>query len=469
MRLVIWIALVGVSSCTKDVVRPIDIGTACQRNADCQGNLCLPIAAGQTVCTANCTSTAECPHGWTCEALSSGGSSLCDCTPAAEICDGLDNDCNGIEDEGCPGKVDLAIPEGADLSIPPAPMTDKVDVLFIIDDSPSVMPVQAELKNAFPTFASALAQFPGKGAATSFHIGVITSDLGAAGTTIGNQCVPGGRGGRLQALGRAADPGCAAPTGGVNFISIDQMASTDNLPSPQTLEQTFVCMASVGDTGCGFEMPLEAAYRALHDPVADNHDFLRDDALLVLVWVTNEDDCSAPDTSDLFEQNNTQYGQLLSYRCTNYGVMCGDPPQLAPYGASGGPLPNCQAATTAAGGKLFEVGRYVNYFTKAGGVKANPLSVLMTSLAAPPTPFETFLANPVTLVPCAGPPDGVSCAVQLKRSCMASATVFGDPAVRISQVLHNAPRFFESNVCGGSFSTALQSIADAILQARLGQ
>jgi hypothetical protein len=328
--------------------------------------------------------------------------------------------------------------------------------------------------SAFPTFASALAQFPAKGVPTSFHIGVVTTDLGSGPTTPSANCTPGGLGGKLQPLGRAHDPSCVPVTGGVNFINIDQVANTNNLPPAQDLPATFTCMASVGDTGCGFEHVLESPYKALHDSIPENAGFLRDDALLAVVWVTNEDDCSAPPNTDLFDVNKTAtYGLEASYRCTNYGIMCGSPPMLAPYADSGGPLSMCQSATATVGGKLFELDRYLNYFTKAGGVKSNPRGVFLASLAAPPTPFQVIVGD-VQMTPYGPCPAGAmvgssNCSVLLQHSCTLGANVTGDPAVRLSQVIHGAPQFFESNVCAADYTAPLQSMADAILKLRQGQ
>src|SRR5690606_14085129 len=57
---------------------------------------------------------------------------------------------------------------------------------------------------------------------------------------------------------------------------------------------SFSCSAKVGINGSGTEMPLEAARLALTDRTADgsNTGFLREEALLALVVLTDEDDCS---------------------------------------------------------------------------------------------------------------------------------------------------------------------------------
>jgi hypothetical protein len=181
---------------------------------------------------------------------------------------------------------------------------------------------------------------------------------------------------------------------------------------------------------------------------------LRDDALLVVIMVTDEDDCSAPPTTDLYDPAKVpQYGALLSYRCTQYGIACNG--QLPPYAASAGDLTNCQGATVAQGGKLYEVSRYIDLFTKPksqGGLKERPENVILSVMAGPKTPVSTLLANPNPKPPgpyvaCPGPVDGTTCAVVLQHSCLAMTdpAFSADPAVRIQQVvesvtLHNAYR-----------------------------
>lgn len=60
---------------------------------------------------------------------------------------------------------------------------------------------------------------------------------------------------------------------------------------------TFPCVAMVGTSGPGVEMPLLATEMALVDRVGDgtNTGFIREDALLALVIITDEDDCSRRD------------------------------------------------------------------------------------------------------------------------------------------------------------------------------
>jgi len=355
---------------------------------------------------------------------------------------------------------------------------NKVDILFMVDNSPSMSPKQAELKNRFPELIKILQNF-GKANPAWYHIGVVTSDLGAGQFTLGGgQCHPGGDGAKLQALGASADTTCKPVTGGVNFIDYNQLAGTDNLPAGQDLATTFGCMASVGDKGCGFEMQLESVYRALKNPPQENHDFLRPDALLVVVLVTDEDDCSADPSTDLFDPSKVaQYGSLLSYRCTNYSIACGGPTMLMPYADSGGNLVTkygmpCVDADPSVN-KLIPIAKYQNFFAKSsaqGGIKVDPHDVIMVDITAPDNDVESILANPSPMPPgpyvtCPGPVDGTKCAVVLQHSCVAAQNTqfFGDPAVRIRKVVNTSINNQSTSICDTSYQSALQTLGQLIV------
>src|SRR5262249_14393331 len=155
--------------------------------------------------------------------------------------------------------------------------------------------------------------------------------------------------------------------------SFDPATTANNLPPGQTLEQTFTCMASVGSGGCGFEHQLEAVYAALHNNT-DNAGFLRQDALLAVVFVTNEDDGSAPPAATFYDIRSTAQGPETTYRQSLYGVVCGEPPTPLPNDQSMGALHHCMPAPnpTNAPSLEYDVSRYVNFFTRKafeGGVK----------------------------------------------------------------------------------------------------
>jgi len=354
---------------------------------------------------------------------------------------------------------------------------DQVDLLFVIDDSPSMAPKQAELKNRFPELIKILDEFANQGSPADYHIGVVTTDLGA-GSYVDTNCKPNGLGAKLQKLGRGAAVGCVGPTD-ANYIKYNQKTNANNLPAGKTLAETFGCMASVGDTGCGFEQQLEAAYKAVHDDIPENAGFFRDNALLVIVWVTDEDDCSADNSSDIFSAPVVQppqgYGYRRSYRCTRYGVMFdntangGSANELMPYGDSGAPVTNPRPATAAAGGKLIEVQKYIDFFTRPkskGGAKNNPQDVALVAIDAPADRVRSILANPNTALgytQCQ-PPISEMCQPVLDRSCTVG-NFFGDPAVRLNAVINAiaSDRRQLTSICDTSYQMALEGLGKLIV------
>lgn len=100
---------------------------------------------------------------------------------------------------------------------------------------------------------------------------------------------------------------------------IENVLGATNLPEGVSTEQAFACMGPQGINGCGFEGPLRAMQRALvrADASGENEfGFLRDDAILLVVFVTDEADCSA--------QGNTPESVRLggSAACWDAGVRC---------------------------------------------------------------------------------------------------------------------------------------------------
>ena len=127
---------------------------------------------------------------------------------------------------------------------------NKVDLLFVLDDGPTMAVKLDRWRAALPALVDGLAATASAGTPVSYHLGVITSDLGA-GTTAdpAHGCRPGGDGGLLRAT--------ADMTGGVHYIDDDQFAGTSNVPD---VAATLAALSDVGTAGCEFPQPLEAAY-----------------------------------------------------------------------------------------------------------------------------------------------------------------------------------------------------------------
>ncbi len=152
-----------------------------------------------------------------------------------------------------------------------------VDVLFVIDDSYSMADEQQNLIASFPAFSDGLLTLVGTG--YDVHVGVVTTDDYAFNedgcTQIGALTTKTG--------GKEASNQMCAP-----FVKGRFMTGYDDLV------EDFACTARVGISGASKERPILAALEALapeqQAPGACNAGFRRDDALFVLVVVTDEDD-----------------------------------------------------------------------------------------------------------------------------------------------------------------------------------
>lgn len=195
-----------------------------------------------------------------------------------------------------------------------------LDVLFVIDDSPSMADKQQALIGKFNSFIDQIMNCTG---IEKIHIGVISSNVGlqdSKGDYWKNSGDPGcntanGDDGKL--IGNSCtdrpdpDINCstlACPTrrsvSGVKFIEINNRDKKTNIGAytANNVKEAFNCMAYLGEKGCSVESPFEAVKRALkHKSVANAGFFQYDNkkpnaSLLVLVFITDEDDCSISST-----------------------------------------------------------------------------------------------------------------------------------------------------------------------------
>ena len=193
------------------------------------------------------------------------------------------------------------------------------DIVFMVDDSGSMTEEQGNLTRNFPVFMREL-NVPG----ADLHIAVVSSDLGAGSSSYSTQCANGGDKGTF-CMHRAEDRmGVISTVDTCAICSVDVTGGrflrtvNPNFPAG-TLENTFTCMAKLGTAGCGFEHQLGSLRAALTSNA--NGAFLRDDAYLAFVVITDEDDCTAPADSTAFAVENP--GQDSSLRCALMGHTCG--------------------------------------------------------------------------------------------------------------------------------------------------
>ena len=334
----------------------------------------------------------------------------------------------------------------------------KVDILIMIDNSSSTSPKIVALNHSFPLLLERIGDLAAMGKAASFHIGVVDSDLGA-GSNAG-ACRPGGDGGVLRTA--PASFGSLPPPAvcdglvfdhDAHYIDYDSLTGFRNTGTV-TVADAYQCISAVGTEGCGFEAPLEAVYRVLTEPSL-NPGFLRDDALLVVILMTDEDDCSAPPDTQLFDGSAAgvaTYGVLDSFRCTQFGIACDGKP------LTGAALMS-NDCTPIVGGPLYDVSRYQALFAP-GGVKRSADDLIVATIVAPSSPFEVQITSP-----CAGQPNTPSCP-HLSPSCQSTtnATFFADPAVRINAVTASMPNAITGSVCDTDYSPTMTAVADALSQ-----
>ena len=323
-----------------------------------------------------------------------------------------------------------------------------VDVLFMIDDTIN-LDMQDNFRRAFPAFLATLQE----GGMPSLHIGVVTSDLGTSavgdatpGPTIGTgpgMCAGTGKAGALQTNGTTVLTG--------NFIFDEPAMGGARITNyTGSLADAFTAIEEVGVSGCGFEQPLEAVRKALDNNPA-NAGFLRPEANLAIVVLTDEDDCSLEQTS-LIGNDTTTFGPLQSFRCTHFGVTC-DVGGLTPDMMNEpGTKDACHSNETSQ--YLTHVADYAAFLR---GLKPDPHMVMFAAVTGDPSPVDIELRAPV---------GSTTPITALAHSCsytdFAGGTEVADPAVRIHDLAGRIDRNVTASVCTADYTDAQTAIARQI-------
>ncbi|MBU0611790.1 MAG: hypothetical protein KKI08_28195, partial [Armatimonadetes bacterium] len=287
----------------------------------------------------------------------------------------------------------------------PQSIEKDVDLLFMIDNSGSMEQEQELLRRQFPKLIEALRSPKLGNQIPNVHIGVVSSDLGAGQYGLPSCEVSGGDGGKLQNTPRLA--GCTGPSDPwISYID-----GVTNIPGcsgdpVECVKSAFGCIAQLGILGCGFEAQLESARRALDPKLNINPGFIRPNAFLAVVFVTDEDDCSArdPQLFDPQQQGLTDpLGPLTSFRCFEFGIQCNinDRNKV-------GERTNCVPAFDW----LFSVDDYIKFF---GTLKPSKDRIIMAAIAGPLEPVVVGKDGPNP---------------SLKPSCQ-TADGFAVPPIRI--------------------------------------
>jgi hypothetical protein len=189
-----------------------------------------------------------------------------------------------------------------------------LDLLFMVDNSLSMKPKQDKMKAQFPKLIEALRD-PRDQTLPDLRIAIVDSDLGAGNST---QCKSGGAYGdmgQFQMRG-AADCHANADAKWLEYTKGQAINFTGDVST------VFGCLAgNVGVNGCGFEHQLAALEWAFY--LGNNKsqlDFLRPEAYLGIVLLTDEDDCSAPQETRMFA--TLEQKESWSLRCATRAHTC---------------------------------------------------------------------------------------------------------------------------------------------------
>lgn len=314
----------------------------------------------------------------------------------------------------------------------PAAPDRNVDLLFVIDDSGSMAAEQKSLQMNFPAFVQRLEAFDG--GLPDLHIGIISTDVGT-GTDKIPTCTPRGDDGRLLTNG------CSALLPGATFLSDIAVEGGRQRDYTGALEDVFSCMANLGTSGCGAEQPLESLRLALDPARGANPGFVRDDSILAVVIISDEDDCSTRDRS-MF----TRPGSLDSvmFGCTEFGLTC-DESDLRSFGDKHA----CRARTGSP--YLFDVDDYVQLLQQ---LRPDPDQLVVAAI--------TGQDACVRIAP--GPNDPTAPALAQLHTCDATIGGAAYPAIRTrafrDAFLHQA----FTPIGDGDLTGGLAAVADEIKQ-----
>jgi hypothetical protein len=355
---------------------------------------------------------------------------------------------------------------------------DAVDILFVIDNSGSMGASQRQIAQNIGEMVERLDQ-----AGMDWRIGVTTTDNGnpwcPAGTTTpeGGKLVASSCRSRLgdflfsdivDVQDAACRDLCASES--IELDGKPWVETIDGVSNTSDVVEALECMLPQGVNGCGFESQLESMQLALvrtQDPAESNFGFLRPEAQLAVVIVSDEVDCSYnKDWSDMFAQDGNKVfwsdpnaSFPTSAVCWNAGVTCsGEGPEFA----------NCVAADKDIEGQptadpgaavLHPVSRYIDLLeglraSKQAidpaaevrvfgilGVGLDGLPHYVDVSETDPTYHDSFGIGPG----CVGPVEGESAV----------------PPVRMRSVVNQLGGSMHS-VCKDQFADALVSIANRV-------
>ncbi len=352
---------------------------------------------------------------------------------------------------------------------------DKVDLLMMIDNSPSMIDEQDKLRRELPRLVQVLASgdlqagqpagTPGLGEAdfpvlSSLRVGVITPDLG----TNPIMACPEPVGDDAELVSTTSDASAAGCSNWPSsFIELNPRATSTQ--EQLDFGEQAGCVATTGTTGCGFEQQLEALLKSVvpansgisppfanTDGKGDINNFVREDSLLVVLFVTDEEDCSTGNAEVFNDSSNSLRVSLpaefdgkstINYRCPAFADQ------------------------------LFKVQRYIDGLLN---LRADPGNLVFAAITGVPQDlagdnFGAMLDSPDMQYKPILDPVTNNQAVRLAPACVsADGTQDADPARRIVEVARGLAEGNEvgeagvtvQSICAESFAPALNEVLEIV-------
>jgi hypothetical protein len=309
--------------------------------------------------------------------------------------------------------------------------SNRLDLLFVIDNSGSMGEEQLNLARNLPGLVSALEVLEdseGNLVNADVNIMVTTTDSGNI------LCEPFYKPGRSAENGEPITSPCTDRLARFESVAVppvnEEGACTEVCPNPigppgnfinfsgsgtnvpdappadvngdgiddSNVAQALACIGPQGIDGCGYESPLESMMQALEPGAAWNvgdEPFLRDGGLLAVAVITDEADCSVIDESimsdtSVMEMNPETMSTIASSAiCWNAGVSCTGPDGNGVYS-------DCASTGTA----LRPVDEYISFLQGQGRpvVMLGIVGIPPVTARNPDPPFEPTAGGVLDLV-----------------------------------------------------------------------
>jgi hypothetical protein len=205
----------------------------------------------------------------------------------------------------------------------------QLDIVAMIDNTATMAPKVAKFTAQFPKLLEAL-RSPTDGTLPDLHLAILDSDLGTAGIHASGPCGPklvGGTQSLFGDLGRfqmLSTPTACTVAPGATFLETRAGLPLNFTGDTSTV---FSCLVgNLGTAGCGYAHQLQTFEFGLVAGGIGNDSqraaFVRPYAQLGLIFLTDQDDCSAATNDGMFADTPGLAGEAPWLRCATRAHAC---------------------------------------------------------------------------------------------------------------------------------------------------